>query len=115
MYESIRSGAPLEMEEEETLASALSGGIGLKNRYTFPLIRRLVDEHVLVSEEEIADAMLYAARRLQLVVEGGGAVGLAALLEGKVAPRTPDGAVAAIISGGNVGPGTLAEVAQRRS
>ena len=115
MYESIRAGGVLEMEEEETLASALSGGIGIKNRYSFPLIQALVDEHHLVSEDEIADAMLYAARRLHLVVEGGGAVGLAALLQGKVAPREPEGRVAVVVSGGNVGPGTLAEVAERRS
>ncbi len=50
------------MEEEETLAEALSGGIGLTNRYTLPLIRELVDEHILVSEEEIRTAMLYAYR-----------------------------------------------------
>ena len=55
------------------------------------------------------------ARQLHLVVEGGGAVGLAALLQGKVAPRAPDGAVAVVVSGGNVGPGTLAELAERRS
>lgn len=115
MYESVRAGRVLEMEEEETLASALSGGIGLKNRYSFPLIQALVDEHLLVSEGEIADAMLYAARQLHLVVEGGGAVGLAALLQGAVAPQAPGGTVAVVVSGGNVGPGTLAEVAERRS
>lgn len=114
MYESILAGAPLEMEEEETLASALSGGIGLENRHTFPLIQTLVDEHVLVSEEEIAGAMLYAAASLHQVVEGGGAVGLAALLNGKVRPRFADGRVAVIVSGGNVAPGTLAALAEGR-
>ncbi len=115
MYESIRAGEVVEMEEEETLASALSGGLGFNNRYSFPLIQALVDEHLLVSEEEIADAMLYAARQLHLVVEGGGAVGLAALLQRKVVPQAPDGTVAVVVSGGNVGPGTLAELAERRS
>jgi threonine dehydratase len=101
------------MEEDDTLASALSGGIGLRNRYTFTLVEALVDEHVLVTEEEIADAMLLAARRLHLVVEGGGAVGLAALIQGKVSPQANDGRVAVVVSGGNVGPGTLAAVAER--
>jgi threonine dehydratase len=71
MYESLRVGKPVTMEEEETLAEALSGGIGLTNRYTLPLIRELVDEHVLVTEEEIGGAMLYAHRSLNLLLEGG--------------------------------------------
>ena len=48
MYESLQVGKPVTMEEEETLAEALSGGIGLTNRYSLPLIRELVDEHILV-------------------------------------------------------------------
>jgi threonine dehydratase len=104
MYESIKAGSPVSLPEEETRAEALSGGIGLVNRYTFPLIRELVDEHVLVEEEEIRRAMLYAWRSLNLLVEGGGAVALAAVLARKGDPgRDPGaGAVAVVVSGGNV-------------
>lgn len=104
MYESIQAGRPVSLAEEETWAEALSGGIGAINRYTFPLIRELVDEHVLVSEEEIGQAMLYAWRSLNLLVEGGGAVALAAILARKWEPGAAPGtgATAVVLSGGNV-------------
>jgi threonine dehydratase len=104
MYESLRVGKPVSMPEEETLAEALSGGIGLTNRFTLPLIRELVDEHVLVDEEGIREAMLYASGSLHLLLEGGGAVALAALLGKRchLEARGDRGAVAVVLSGGNV-------------
>lgn len=113
MYESLRKGAPISMPEEETLAEALSGGIGLSNRFTLPLIRELVDEHVLVEEESIRKAMLYAAANLHLLVEGGGAVALAALLSGRWSPGSATGGVdsiAVVLSGGNVSLSRLQEL-----
>ena len=74
----------MQLPEEETLADSLVGGICLDNHYTFDLIRRVVDKTVVVSEEEIAHAMVYALKREKVVVEGGGVVALAALLAGKV-------------------------------
>ena len=104
MYESLRVGKPVSMPEEETLAEALSGGIGLTNRFTLPLIRELVDEHVLVDEEGIRDAMLYASGSLHLLLEGGGAVALAAVLGKRchLEARGDKAAVAVVLSGGNV-------------
>jgi len=104
MYESLKVGSPISMPEEETLAEALSGGIGLTNRYTLPLIRELIDEHVLVDEEEIRTAMLFAANALHLLVEGGGAVALAALLARRWNSSGEKGAenTAVLLSGGNV-------------
>ncbi len=101
MYESLKTGRPVTMPEETTLAEALSGGIGQTNRFTLPLIRELVDEHVLVEENEIADAMRYAARRMNLLLEGGGAVALAAVLSQRWDPG-PARTAAAVLSGGNV-------------
>lgn len=104
MYESLKAGSPISMPEEETLAEALSGGIGLSNRFSLPLIRELVDEHVLVDEEAIREAMLYASGSLHLLLEGGGAVALAAVLGKRCdlgAERDTDG-VAVVLSGGNV-------------
>ena len=112
MYESLKAGKPIAMEEEETLAEALSGGIGLTNRFTLPLIRELVDEHVLVDEDEIGAAMRYAASALHLFLEGGGAVALAAVLSGKCdlsGEKGTDG-VAVVLSGGNVSLSRLQEV-----
>jgi threonine dehydratase len=104
MYESIRAGGPVILPEEETWAEALSGGIGQANRFTFHLIQELVDQHVLVGEDEIRRAMLYALQALNLLVEGGGAVALATLLSGawKGDGEGKTGAVAAVVSGGNV-------------
>jgi threonine dehydratase len=92
------------MEEEETLADALSGGIGLTNRFTLPLIRELVDEHVLVSEGEIRSAMLFASGSLGILLEGGGAVGLAAVLSRRfvLGGEMGTGSVAVVLSGGNI-------------
>jgi threonine dehydratase len=100
MVESLRAGRPIELPEEETLADALAGGIGLDNRHTFRLVRELIDETILVTEDEIASAIVFAYEEHRLVVEGGGAVGLAALLHGRV--RAPGREVAVVISGGNI-------------
>jgi len=108
MHESIQAGRPIEFPEEETVANALSGGIGLENNYTFRIVRDVVDEYLLVSEEELLEAMVYAARDERLVVEGGGAVGIAALLTGKV--KSLDGDTAVVVSGGNVDSTLFAKV-----
>ena len=99
MYRSQKAGRPVPVEELPSLADALGGGIGLDNRYTFAMVRDLVDELLLVSEEEIADAIRHAYFEERQVIEGSGAVGIAALLAGKV--RRP-GVTAAVVSGGNI-------------
>ncbi len=112
MMQSVGAGRPIEVAEEPTLANALAGGIGLNNRYSFDLVRDVVDDHVEVSEAEIARAMRYGVERVRVVVEGGGAVGLAALLSGVWHPTTAlsDGPVVVVLSGGNVGRDSLLEV-----
>lgn len=110
MYHSLQAGRPLQMAEEKTLADSLQGGIGLHNRYTYALVQDCVDEIVLVSEEEIAAAMAFAFHEHQLVVEGAGAVGIAALLQEKVRPLGHH--VALVLSGGNVDTVSLLEIAQ---
>ena len=83
----------------ETLAEALSGEIE-PGSITVPITRRLVDDVALVSEGQIAAAMRYMIEAQGWVAEGGGAVGVAALLH-DVLPR--DGLVTAVlVSGGNV-------------
>ncbi len=116
MLRSIEAGRPTRFPEEPTVASALSGGIGQDNRYTFTLIRDLIDDHVVVSDPQIERAMAWAFRE-GLVVEGGGAVALAAWLSGNLpitaAESGSDDAsaqVAIVVSGGNVTPSRLAEI-----
>lgn len=110
MHASLAAGGPVQLPEEETVAAALAGGIGLSNRYSFPLVRDLVVDHAMVTEDEIRAAMAYAATALHVVVEGGGAVALAALLAGTWTPPPEDGPVVVVLSGGNVSASLLAEM-----
>lgn len=100
MARALEVGHVVEIVEEPTLADGLAGGLGKHNTYTFPLVQKFIDEVVLVSEQEIADAMAFGLSEYRLVVEGAGAVGMAAILSGKV--RAHGQHVAVVISGGNV-------------
>jgi threonine dehydratase len=111
MYHSLKAGKPIRMEQEESLADALLGGIGLDNQCTFRLVQEYVDDFLLVSEKEIAEGVIFALERHQLVVEGAGAVGLAALLGGKL--KEPGGHLAVVVSGGNIDIPLLLEIAQK--
>ena len=64
-----------------------------------------------MSEDEIADAMVFLAQRAKLVVEGAGAVAVAALMNGRLDPVA--GVTVAIVSGGNVDSGLLAGILRR--
>ena len=99
MYESVRAGRLVDVEEAPSLADSLGGGIGLDNRYTFALARALIDDYVLVSEQAIARAMRHLYRNDRVIAEGGGAVSVAAVLEGAVPALSGD--VVCIVSGGN--------------
>ncbi len=109
MVESLRAGKVVDIVEEPTIADALAGGLG-PNVYTFNLIQKYVDQTVLVSEKEIAEAMAFALEKHRLVVEGGGAVGIAALLHHKVKEVGRNTAV--VLSGSNVDIPLLLRIAQ---
>ncbi|WP_134704484.1 hydroxyectoine utilization dehydratase EutB [Ammoniphilus sp. YIM 78166] len=100
MHESLKAGRPVVMEERDTLADSLLGGIGLNNQYTFPMVRQYVDHSILIPEETIAEGMAYMLEAHRMVVEGAAAVGIGALLKRNVAK--PGGHIAVIISGCNV-------------
>ena len=110
MVESLKAGHIVEVQEQPTLADALAGGLGEKNLYTFNLIQKYVDETVLVSESEIASAMVFALDKHHLVVEGGGAVGIAALMHKKVKKVGENTVI--VISGSGVDLAVLLRVAQ---
>ena len=110
MVESLKAGHVVEVQEQPTLADALAGGLGEQNLYTFNLIQKYVDETVLVSESEIASAMVFALDKHHLVVEGGGAVGIAALIHNKVKKVGANTVI--VISGSGVDLAVLLRVAQ---
>ncbi|MBB5574192.1 MULTISPECIES: hydroxyectoine utilization dehydratase EutB [Rhizobium] len=107
MAASIAAGAPLDVQEVETLADSLGGGIGLDNRLTFAMCRDLLDNVILLSESEIAEGIRHAALVEGEIVEGAGAVGIAALLAGKI---RPDGPTAIVVSGGNIDPALHSQI-----
>ena len=100
MHASIQAGHPVEVEEVVSLADSLGGGIGLDNVLSYPMCRDLLDDIVLVSEEEIRDALQVLYFEDRIIAEGACVVGIAALLAGKVVPQL--GPVATIITGRNL-------------
>ncbi|MFZ0216042.1 MAG: pyridoxal-phosphate dependent enzyme [Candidatus Dormiibacterota bacterium] len=107
MAASLHAGRPIEVQEVPTLAESLGGGILLDNRYTFAMTERWVDDVVLVSEDEIAQAIVFLLGRERLLVEGAGAVGVAALLSGRL---RASGEIAVILSGANLDADRLARL-----
>ncbi|TIO24584.1 MAG: hydroxyectoine utilization dehydratase EutB [Mesorhizobium sp.] len=99
MKASLDAGRPVQIEELPTLADSLGGGIGLDNRLTFAMCRELLDDVILLSEDEIAAGIRHAYEQEREIVEGAGAVGIGALLAGKVTAKGP---VVAILSGRNI-------------
>jgi threonine dehydratase len=90
-------------------AFAIADGIAVKQpgELTGPILDDLLDDVVEVASKEIAEAMVLVLERTKLVVEGAGAVGIAALLEGKIRGTGPVGVV---LSGGNIDASTLITV-----
>ncbi len=80
MYESLQAGRPVAVPEVESLADSLQGGITLDNDHSFEMVRDLVDDLLLVTEDEIALAMAEAVIEERLVLEGAGATPIAALI-----------------------------------
>jgi threonine dehydratase len=111
---SALGGTPEIGGEDLPAAATIADGIALKRpgRLTLPLLRELLDGIETVSEEEIADAMVFLTDRAKLVAEGAGAVAVAALLSGRLAPVA--GTTVAVLSGGNVDSGLLAGLLRRR-
>ncbi|MDA1313686.1 MAG: threonine/serine dehydratase [Acidobacteria bacterium] len=106
MRKSLDAGERVTVTPGPTLADALL--IAQPGERTFEVVRRLVDEVVAVDEDEIRAAVKLLAEEQKLVVEGGGAVGVAALRGGKVAAGGLP--VVCILSGGNILPSDLAAI-----
>jgi threonine dehydratase len=93
------TGSPVRVTAQPTIADGIR--VAECGARTCPVLKELVDEVVLVTEDEIADAMLLLLERKHIVAEGAGAAPLAALLNGSIA-IPPGSNVVLVISGGNV-------------
>lgn len=103
---SLKAGEPVRLPSFSTIADGIA--VGRPGELTFTHVRKLVDEIVTVSEEDISRALLMLLERGKQVVEPAGAVGVAALLAGVVeGVRAP---VVAVLSGGNIDPLLLLRV-----
>ncbi|MDT8369206.1 MAG: threonine ammonia-lyase [Longimicrobiales bacterium] len=107
---SLDAGRIVKIASADTIAD----GIATKQvgEHTFPIIQALVDDLVVVGEEETARAVLLLLERQRTVVEGGGAVGLAALSTGRIDVRRGE-RVALVISGGNIDINRIARIIDR--
>ena len=105
MYRSLQEGKPISGESGATLADGLA--VKYPSERTLKLAQRVVDDIVVVEEEDIPHAILFLLERARLVVEGAGAVGVAALLSGRV---KISGNGIAVLTGGNIDVNRIARV-----
>mgnify|MGYP002640298234 CR=1 FL=1 len=103
-YRDIQEG----IEDLPSLADGLAGAVE-NGSITVPLIKKYVDEIILISEGEIGRAIAFAWYEYHEKIEGSAAVGLAAILSGRVEARP----AVVVISGGNIQPEIHAEICGR--
>lgn len=99
MAESIKTGSIIEMETFPTLSDATAGGIE-PGAMTFEICRQFVDDYVLVSEEEIKNAIMCVMKTQHLLIEGASGVAVAAFL--KEAKKFQGKNVVVVLSGANI-------------
>jgi threonine dehydratase len=106
---SLRSDRLVDIDRADTIADAIR--FRTASAVTMPILRRYVDDIVTVSEEEISEAVVKLMEEAKLVVEGAGAVPLAALMAGRI-PHGPGGVVL-VLSGGNIDLNLIARVLEQ--
>jgi threonine dehydratase len=110
MKAGLAAGEPVEIQPQPSIADGLA--VKRVGNRTLEIARRYVDEVVTVNEDEIASAILKLLEIEKTVVEGGGAVGLAAVLFGKITGIEGQNVVI-IVSGGNIDPNLLSKIIER--
>ena len=105
---SLAAGKPVAVGATRTIADGVA--VSGPSERTFALIQRYVDEVVAVPDEAIAQAILALVERAKFVVEGAGALGVAAVMSGRYRPK---GKALAVISGGNIDINLLGSMVRR--
>ncbi len=109
---SLERGTPQRLERLDTIADGLAAP--WTEQYTLEIIRRYVDEVVLVSDSDLAAALVTILERTKLLVEPAGSAAVAALLTHKIGTRH-GGQTVAVLSGGNADVEKLQEVFSMRT
>ncbi len=108
MYLSVKKGEIVALEEPlETLSDGSAGGLE-PGSITFPICANLVDDYILVSEREIADAIRFMIEKHHKIVEGASGVAVAGFV--KQAPRFAGKTVAIVICGANIAMAQLKQI-----
>jgi threonine dehydratase len=105
---SLEAGKPVAAPPQRTIADGVA--VSGPSQRTFDLIARYVDEVVSVPDEAIAHAIVALIERAKFVVEGAGALGVAAVMSGAYHPR---GNCLAVVSGGNIDINLLGSIVRR--
>jgi threonine dehydratase len=105
-YLSFKAGRRVELHNIQTIADGLR--TASPGELTFPIVQRYVEDVLLVSEREIAQAVVFLLERCKILVEPSGAVTVAAAMFGKVASKNKK--VVAVLSGGNIDKQRLTEI-----
>ncbi len=108
VVDSYKSSRRISVRQEATVADGIA--VGTPGELTVPMVMRYVDDMVVVEEEEITQAMMLLLERSKLLVEGAGAVGLAAVLSEKIPVAGKK--VGVVLSGGNVDSHLIARVVE---
>jgi len=106
MHAALEAGHPVQVEPD-SIADGLSPPFAGQN--CFEIVRELVEQVVLLTEDELKEGMRFCYRIAKLAAEPAGAAAVAALLAGKI-PLEPGENVVAIVSGGNVAPETAVAI-----
>jgi len=105
-YLSFKAGRRVELHNIQTIADGLR--TASPGELTFPIVQRYVEDVLLVSEREIAQAVVFLLERCKILVEPSGAVTVAAAMFGKVPSKNKK--VVAVLSGGNIDKQRLTEI-----
>jgi threonine dehydratase len=100
MYESLKAGKPVDVDEEETLADCLGGSIGLDNKYTFKIAQDTIDDFVLIDEDKIAEGIKLNFEKHKIVTEGAAATGVM-VVKDNLSPHLGQNIIS-LICGGNI-------------
>jgi threonine dehydratase len=104
LAKSLHAGRPCEAVYTPSFVDGIGGKTVLDEMW--PLVSRMLDGSIVVSLEQVAQAIRFLVERNHVVAEGAGAASVAAALTGRIGP----GKVACIISGGNIDPAKLCKI-----